>query len=213
MRDDPSLRSSVDDEGVGAELVGGDRQLARDRGPQGSRGARAQRSPWRGGTTGRGAVSETEPFTPLGMPRFRKDRGATSRGLGARVVPRGSVTRQKLSHASGGPRLERDRFRKEPFPKGKQPRERTDRVADPNGSGGSEKVPRARARPRTTVHAAWWSGPRPSGFDLRSQDRGPTSVDIALHRGRPRVTRHQRDADRSAAGVDNTLARSTGSPK
>jgi len=34
-----------------------------------------QRSPWRGGTTGRGAVSETEPFTPLGMPRFERSAG------------------------------------------------------------------------------------------------------------------------------------------
>lgn len=62
----------------------------------------------------------------------------------------GRLTRQKLSHASRGQRSEKDFVLK-----GTRPRERTDRVADPNGSGGSEKVLRARATPRTTVHAAW----------------------------------------------------------
>jgi hypothetical protein len=41
-------------------------------GPQGSEGARAQRSPWRDGTTGRGAVSETEPSTPLAGLRKKR---------------------------------------------------------------------------------------------------------------------------------------------
>jgi len=65
-------------EGVGAELVGGDREVALlffgTAGPQGADGARAQRSPWRDGTTGRGAVSETELSTPL--IRCRVSKGA-----------------------------------------------------------------------------------------------------------------------------------------
>jgi hypothetical protein len=105
---------------------------------------------------------------------FRKERGGTRRGLGARVVPRGSVTRQKLF----APRVGR-------VPKGTRSRERTDRVADPHGSGGSEKVLRARATPRTTVHAAWWSGPRPSGFDLRSPTR--SRADVGGHCAPPRT--------------------------
>jgi len=172
-------------------------------GPQGSEGARGPAIALAGrhhrsrGGFGNGAVHAAHQ-----VPRFERSAEEHGEDWGHALCFVGRLTRQKLST----PRADR-------VPKGTGHCERTDRVADPHGSGGSEKVLWARATPRTTVHAAWWSGPRPSGFDLRSQDRGPTSVDIALHRGRPRATEHQRDAARSAAGKDNILARSIGLPK
>jgi hypothetical protein len=79
---------------------------------------------------------------------FRKERGATPRGLGARAVPRGSVTRQKLSFASRRSRPERDGPEKDGSEK--------NRVTRAAGSGRrsgrrnerSEKVLRANAIPR-----------------------------------------------------------------
>jgi len=82
-------------------------------GPQGSDGARAQRSPWRGGTTGRGAVSETESSTPLAVPRFERslllsNSAEHGEDWGHALCLVGRLTRQKLSHASRGLRPEGD---------------------------------------------------------------------------------------------------------
>lgn len=47
-------------------------RVARERVREGSKEREHERSPWRGEATGRGAVPGTEPFTPLGMPRFER---------------------------------------------------------------------------------------------------------------------------------------------
>lgn len=84
---------------VGTELVGGDREVVQ---------GRVRKDPKERERCGRlgGAVPPVEggsgngAVPPLGMPRFERSAEPHRRGLGARVVPRGSVTRQKLSFDS-----------------------------------------------------------------------------------------------------------------
>lgn len=112
------------------------------------------------------------------MPRAERLAEDTSRRLGARVVPRGSVTRQKLSTCFGA-----------------SVREDETRRGARTGSPVRAKSVGARRclgprRSQETVHAAWRSRPRLSGSTRgRSRDRGPTPVDTAhaaFRRGSPR---------------------------
>lgn len=105
---------------------------------------------------------------PSAMPRAERLAEDSSRRLGARVVPRGSVTRQKLSTCFGA-----------------SVREDETRRGARTGSPVRAKSVGARRclgprRSQETVHAAWRSRPRLSGSTRgRSRDRGPTPVDSA----------------------------------
>jgi hypothetical protein len=118
-------------------------------------------------------------------------------------VPRGSVTRQKLRSPLVGC-----------VSKETQPRERPDRVADPDGQRAEREGASGQSETKRTVHAAWWSGPRLEGFDLRLHAR--SRADAGGHRsaGRARERRSTRGTPtRSESEGDNTSAPSAGSPK
>jgi hypothetical protein len=196
-------------EGVGAELVGGGREGRVSTGPQGSEGARAQRSPWRGGTTGRRGGSGNGVVQTARGAAFRKERGATPRGLGARTSASWVGDTAEASFASReaasrkGLCLERA-----------QPRERPDRVADPDEKRTERQGASGQCETKTTVHAAWWSGPRLEGF--RPEIVMRSRADAGGHRsaGEARERRSIRGTPtRSAVEGDNTSAPSVGSPK
>ena len=163
-------QSSDDDEGVGVAWRGGDREGRVNADPQGSEvcagaaiaSTRARHRQW--------MVPGTEPFAPLAAFRRR-------RGLGARTVPRGSVTRQTLSS-----------------PLVSAVSKGTEHAGAPGSGRRSESKTRRGARRclgpeqnQETVHAAWWSGPRPRVFDLRSRERSRADAGgHKLRRGRPR---------------------------
>jgi len=202
-------------EGVGAELVGGDREGRASTGPQGPGGARAQRSPWRGGITGRMGGSGNGVVQAARGAAFRKERGATPRGLEARTSASWVGDTAEASFASReaasrkGLRLERD-----------LPRKRA--AAGAPGSGRrsgrnnerSEKVLRASARPRQPFT-------RLGGVGLGSRVFRPeiacrSRADAGGHRsaGEARERRSIRGTPpRSAVEGDNPSAPSDGSPK
>jgi len=140
------------------------------------------------------------------MPCAVRRAEETSRRLGARAVPRGSVTRQKLSSCFGASVREDDT-------------RRGVRTGSPvrAKSGGARRCLGPR-RSQETVHAAWRSRPRLSGSTRgRSGDRGPTPVDTASRcapLGKPAERRGIRGTPIERRSEKNTLReRSVGSPK
>lgn len=197
--------SSDDDEGVGAARIGGDREGRVSADPQGSEGARAQRSPRHGSATGGGWFRERSRSCRSRCRVSKGARGKHGEDCGHALVPRGLVTRQKLLLAS---RVARSR-------KGPGARERSDRVADPSEiREGEREDASGQSETKTTVHAAWWSGPRPRVFDLRSRKRsradtgGHSSAGDARGDGVSEVRRSIRDRSGQCFERDRSARRS-----
>jgi hypothetical protein len=131
------------------------------------------------------------------MPQAERLAEETSWRLGARAVPRGSVTRQKLSTCFGA------------FVREDETR-RSVRTGSPvrAKSGGARRCLGPR-RSQETVHAAWRSRPRLSGSTRgRSRDRGPTPVDTASRcapLGKPAGRRGIRGTPTETRSEKNTL--------
>jgi hypothetical protein len=191
-------------EGVGAELVGGDREGRVSTGPQGPEGTRAQRSPWRGGTTGRMGGSGNGAVQAARGAAFRKERGATPRGLEARTCASWVGDTAEASFAS------------------REAASRKGAAAGAPGSGRrsewnnerSEKVLRASARPRELFTRLGRVGLGSRVF--RPEIVMRSRADAGGHRsaGEARERRSIRGTPtRSAVEGDNTSAPSDGSPK
>jgi hypothetical protein len=146
-------RSFDDDEGVGVGRVGGDREGRGSAGPSGSAGTRSDRSPWRGGTTGESGGFGNGAVHAARSAAFRKKRGATHPGdWGTRCASRVGETAEALHRLSWiASRKGRDRG--------------SGRIGSPVRTD-ARRVKRCfgSERDQETVHAAWWSGPRLSGF-------------------------------------------------
>lgn len=155
-----------------------------------------------GGSRGSGKGVAASSAMPCAVRRAEE----TSRRLGARAVPRGSVTRQKLSSCFGASVREDDTRRGV----------RTGSPVRAKSEGARRCLgPR---RSQETVHAAWRSRPRLSGSTRgRFGDRGPTPVDTASRcapLGKPAERRGIRGTPIERRSEKNTLReRSVGSPK
>ena len=229
-------RSSIGDEGVGAALEGGGRKrrvrstpvrVSDERGgsghldegsPTGAKQATARQTAGAGERVAGLSRERTEAggsrrsrngaAVPSAMPRAARCVERTPRRLGARVVPRGSVTRQKLFVRSVA-RVREDDARRSGRTGNAGPNEAWEREGA-SGRGEAKKN-------RFTRLGGAGLGPRVRPEVALRCDRGPTPEDAASRCAPPGTPAgrqgHQRYAGWTAPGADNAPGRSVGSPK